>query len=129
MVNLYDNEDAELERKHLMSLKADVIAAVKRMVQKVSEPKLQKRFEGFTKRMQMNYSDLDLHVFILFENGNATVSEGVSENPDITVTTDSKTILSILDGSLSAMRAFMSGKIKADGSTRDLMKLQHLLKA
>ncbi|MGY5854031.1 MAG: SCP2 sterol-binding domain-containing protein, partial [Candidatus Thorarchaeota archaeon] len=78
---------------------------------------------------QMTYKDLDLQVSIQFEDGRATVSEGASENPDMTVTTDSKTILSILDGSLSAMRAFMSGKIKADGPARDLMKLQHLLKA
>jgi putative sterol carrier protein len=47
----------------------------------------------------------------------------------MTIKTDSKTIIDIIDGDLSAMRAVLSGKIKTEGSAKDLMKLQHLLKA
>jgi putative sterol carrier protein len=107
----------------------EVIAAVQQMVDKIKEPKLEKRFADFNRTMLMLYTDLGLEVTIRFENGVASVIEGTTESPDMKVTTDSRTILGILNGSTSAMRAFMSGKIKADGSARDLMKLQHLLKS
>ncbi len=112
-----------------MPTNEEVIAAIQRMVAKIETPKLQKRFAEFNRTMLMTYNDLDLHITIKFEDGKAVATEGSLNAPDMTVTTDSKTILSILDGSLSAMRAFMTGKIKADGPARDLMKLQHLLKA
>lgn len=114
-----------------MATKDEVIAAVQSMVAKIEDPdnpKLQKRFSEFNRTMLMHYKDLNLDVSIEFRSGTTKVTEGRLQNPDMTVTTDSKTILSILDGSTSAMRAFMTGKIKADGPIRDLMKIQHLLK-
>ncbi|MDF1539515.1 MAG: SCP2 sterol-binding domain-containing protein [Candidatus Thorarchaeota archaeon] len=77
----------------------------------------------------MTYKDIGLDVTLVFKDGTATVTEGTHGAPDMKIVTDTKTILGILDGSLSAMRSFMGGKIKADGPARDLMKLQHLLKA
>ena len=112
-----------------MATKEDVIDAMRKMVARIANPKMEKHFREFNRLMHMTYSDLSLDISILFEAGEAKVTEGVPEDPDMTVVTDSTTILGILAGSVSAMRAFMGGKIKAEGSTRDLLKLQRLLKA
>jgi len=98
-------------------------------VNRVEEPKNQKRFQNYEKIMMMTYKDIDLDVTIEFKDGKAVVMEGTHDSPDMKIITDTMTILGILDGSKSAMRSFMGGKIKADGPARDLMKLQHLLKA
>jgi putative sterol carrier protein len=112
-----------------MTSKDEVLEAVSRMVSKVKDPKLEDKFREYNKTMQMTYTDIGLDVTITFDSGTATIAEGEAGAADMMVTTDSTTILNILNGSQSAMRAFMSGKIKVKGSTRDLLKLQHLLKA
>jgi putative sterol carrier protein len=98
------------------------------MVKKAEDPKQQARFKRYTRTLLMRFSDLGIEFAIDFNDGKASVTEGGLEKPDMTVTSDSQTIIGILNGELSAMRAFMSGRIKADGAARDLMKLQHLLK-
>lgn len=107
----------------------EIIEAIQKMVIKIEEPKNQKRFQNFNKIMVMTFKDIDLDVILTFKDGKATVSDGTHDSPDMKIITDTTTILGILDGSQSAMRSFMGGKIKADGPARDLMKLQHLLKA
>ncbi|MGY5860363.1 MAG: SCP2 sterol-binding domain-containing protein [Candidatus Thorarchaeota archaeon] len=99
------------------------------MVKKAEEPKMQKRFSNYSKTLLMSFEDLGIFLTISFVDGIGTVEKGEVAEPNMTVRTDSRTILDILGGNLSAMRAFMSGKIKADGPARDLMKLQHLLKS
>lgn len=107
----------------------ELLVAIRKMIKRAEEPKIAKRFAEYSKSLQMAFQDIDLDIIVLFEDGIGTVEKGTIENPAMRITTDSKTILDILSGNLSAMRAFMSGKIKAKGPTRDLMKLQHLLKA
>jgi putative sterol carrier protein len=107
----------------------DILEAIQNMVKKAEEPNMQKRFSNYSKTLRMSFEDLGIDLTILFVDGKGTVEKGGVSEPDMTVKTDSKTILDILSGNLSAMRAFMSGKIKADGPARDLMKLQHLLKS
>ena len=107
----------------------DLLAAIRKMIKHTEDPKMVKKFTDFSKSLLMSFQDIGLNLTVLFKDGIGTVEKGTIENPTMKVTTDSKTILDILNGNLSAMRAFMSGKIKADGPARDLMKLQHLLKA
>ncbi len=112
-----------------MTNREEVLEAMRKMVSRVEDPKVQKLFEGFNRTLLMSYKDIGLDVTIVIQNGKATVSEGTPANPDLTVTTDSATILGILNGSVSATRAGMTGKIKTKGAMKDLLKLQHLLKA
>ena len=107
----------------------EILEAIQNMVKKAEEPKMQKRFSNYSKTLLMSFEDLDIDLTISFVDGKGTVEKGRILEPNMTVKTDSSTILDILSGNLSAMRAFMSGKIKADGPARDLMKLQHLLKS
>ena len=112
-----------------MVSKEEVITALQKIPSKLEGPKMQKKFNNYDRILQLVFTDLEFDVIIEFDSLKATIREGSVEEPDLKVTTEGKTIVSILDGSLSAMRAFMTGKIKAKGSTRDLLKLQHLLKA
>jgi putative sterol carrier protein len=113
----------------LMASKEEVITALQKIPSKLEEPKMQKKFKNFDRTLQLVFTDLEFDVIIEFDSLKATIREGSVEEPNLKVITEGKIIVSILDGSLSAMRAFMTGKIKAKGSTRDLLKLQHLLKA
>jgi putative sterol carrier protein len=112
-----------------LTTKEEIIEAVQRMVAKIEDPKLEKRFRNFDRIMLMTYTDLGVDVIVEFKDGKATVSEGTPDAPHMTIITDTATILGILDGTKSAMRSFMGGKVKAEGPTRDLMKLQSLLKS
>lgn len=107
----------------------ELLVAIRKMIKRTEEPKMIKKFEGYSKSLLMTFQDIGLEVAVRFENGIGTAELGTIKDPAMRVTTDSRTILDILRGEISAMRAFMSGKIKADGPARDLMKLQHLLKA
>ena len=112
-----------------MTSEDEILEAILNMVKKAEEPKMQKRFANYNKTLLMSFEDLGINLIVSFVDGKGSVKKGEIPEPNMTIRTDSRTILDILGGNLSAMRAFMSGKIKADGPARDLMKLQHLLKA
>lgn len=60
-------------------------------------------------------------------DGKAEVTEGTSENPNITLTTTAENWLAISNGSLSGQTAFLTGKLKIQGDMSLAMKLQSLL--
>ncbi|MDH4212951.1 MAG: SCP2 sterol-binding domain-containing protein [Candidatus Odinarchaeota archaeon] len=106
----------------------EILLTLQKMIDRAEDPKIQKHFVNYSKSLLMSFDDLGKDVAIIFENGKGTVEMRTIEEPNMTIKTDSKTIIDILAGNLSAMRAFMSGKIKAEGPAKDLMKLQRLLK-
>jgi putative sterol carrier protein len=112
-----------------VATKEVVLQAMHKMAGKTEDPKIRKHFEGFDKTLVMVFEDIGLDVSMVFQNGQVSVMEGSTENPDLTVTTDSETILGILNGTVSATRAAMGGRIKTKGPVRDLLKLQRLMKA
>ncbi|MBN2229462.1 MAG: SCP2 sterol-binding domain-containing protein [Candidatus Thorarchaeota archaeon] len=112
-----------------MVTEEELLTAIHEMIRRTEDPKMEKRFQGYNKSLMMTFSDLNIDISVIFRDGKGVVEKGAPASPDMTIKTDSKTIIDILGGNLSAMRAFMSGRIKADGPAKDLMKLQHLLKA
>ncbi|MCA9102975.1 MAG: SCP2 sterol-binding domain-containing protein [Pirellulales bacterium] len=62
---------------------------------------------------------------VKIEDGTCTTSEGVTEAPSATLTTDADTWLGIINGTTNPMMAFTLGKIKISGSMGDVMKLQN----
>jgi putative sterol carrier protein len=107
----------------------EILLAIQKMISRAEDPRMQKHFANYNKSLLMSFDDIGKDIAIIFENGKGTVEMGKIESPNMTIKTDSKTIIDIIDGNLSAMRAVLSGKIKTEGSAKDLMKLQHLLKA
>ena len=60
-------------------------------------------------------------------DGAAAVSEGASDDANITITMSADDFGSLLDGKLNATSAFMAGKLKVKGDMGLAMKLQSLL--
>ncbi len=61
------------------------------------------------------------------KGGRMTVSEGAIGGADMTITTSDKDMLSIVNGELNAVSAFMQGRIRIEGDMSLAMKLQGLL--
>lgn len=61
------------------------------------------------------------------KEGKITISEGINKEPSMTVTCTAQDMLAIVNGELSAVSAFMQGRVKIDGNLALAMKLQNLL--
>lgn len=109
--------------------KEEVFASLEKMVGNIELPKNKKRFANYSKTLQFEFTDdSDIVCHIVFNEGTATIIEGVDETADLMITTTTELIMTVMDGTQSPTRAFMSGKIKAKGPMNDLMKLQALMK-
>lgn len=61
------------------------------------------------------------------KDGKLTIAEGVGPEPSMTVNCTAQDMLAIVNGELSAVSAFMQGRVKIDGNLTLAMKLQNLL--
>lgn len=108
--------------------KEELLNALKKMADRLKDPSLKEQFKDFNQDVQFNFEDLGFSCIMRFRGGYASVEEGVAEAANITITTDSETMLGILSGSKNPTRAFMMGKLKAKGPMKDLLKLQAIMK-
>ena len=107
----------------------ELVESLEKMVENISIPKNQKRFAKYNKTLQFEFTDDEEAVcHIVFRDGTATIVYGMNENAELKITTTTETIMAIIGGTLSPTRAFMTGKLKAQGPPNDLMKLQALMK-
>lgn len=112
-----------------LATKEELHMSLEKMVAKTELPKNVKRFAKFNKTLQLVFTDDDtMDCHIVFHDGGTTISEGVDETAELKIITTTEIIMAIIDGSQSPARAFMSGKVKANGPMNDLMKLQVLMK-
>ena len=109
--------------------KEEVLTSLEKMVGNIELPKNKKRFANYSKTLQFEFTDdSDIVCHIVFNEGTATIGEGVDENAELMITSTTEVIMAVMDGIQSPTRAFISGKIKAKGPMNDLMKLQALMK-
>ncbi|MHA2333027.1 MAG: SCP2 sterol-binding domain-containing protein [Candidatus Hodarchaeales archaeon] len=113
----------------MTATKEELMTSLTKMTSKMDDPKYQKRFADFNKTMQFNFTDVEeASCHLIFQAGTAEIKEGTAENPDMTITTTTETIMGIMSGKISPTRAFMGGKLKAKGPMNDMLKLQALMK-
>jgi len=105
----------------------ELVEGIKKMVSKLDDPAYQERFADFNKTLQFNFTDTN-NYYLVFKDAKCEIKEGESEDPDITITTQSEVIIDIMDGELSPTKAFMGGKLKAKGPMSDMLKMQMLMK-
>ncbi|MHA1965222.1 MAG: SCP2 sterol-binding domain-containing protein [Candidatus Thorarchaeota archaeon] len=112
-----------------MPTKDEVKTSLEKMVGKMDDPKYKSRYANFNKTLQFNFTDSEEAIcHIVFQEGTATIVDGVDETAELVITTTTDAIMAIMDGSLSPTRAFMGGQVKAKGPMNDLIKLQALMK-
>jgi putative sterol carrier protein len=105
----------------------ELLEGIKKMTIKLEEPAYKERFKGFKKVLQFEFDDTD-NYYLVFDEDKCDIKEGEVDDWDIRIKTTSEVIIDIMDGELSPTKAFMSGKIKAKGPMKDMLKLQMLMK-
>ncbi len=105
----------------------ELIEGIKKMVSKLDDPDMAERFEGFEKTLQFHFNDTE-NYYLVFKESKCEIKEGETDDPDITIITDSQVIIDIMNAELSPTKAFMGGKLKAKGPMNDMLKLQMLMK-
>ena len=64
---------------------------------------------------------------IVIDGGEARVTPGAGENPDVTIVNNYETAVALAKGELNTQMAFMTGKIKVSGNMGKLMTNQAML--
>jgi putative sterol carrier protein len=65
---------------------------------------------------------------VRIQDGQCTVTEGVAENPNMSLTADAQDYKNVILGVTNAMQAFMQGKLKLSGDLAMAMKLPNFFK-
>jgi putative sterol carrier protein len=82
---------------------------------------------GMSKTFQWNITGPQASLWAFkIDNGQGELVPGGVEKPDITITVSDQDWLSIIEGTLDAMNAFMTGKVKITGDMMLAMRLQQL---
>jgi len=71
--------------------------------------------------------DGEKRYYVKLESGAAEVAMGDIDNPDATITQDYDTAKGISTGELSAVSAYMTGKLRVTGDLMKLMTMQGVL--
>lgn len=82
-----------------------------------------------TLRQIVTSADGDVSYWIRISGGAVEVGGGEATSVDVTVTQDYPTAVAMARGELNPVTAFMTGRLKVDGSMGVLMKLQPAVSA
>ncbi len=106
---------------------ADILPYLQRIQERFSDPSVQESLQDYTKTLLFDFPDTKQSYVLSVVNGNATIEEKSIANPDIRVTTNTDVLAGIMDKKVNPITAYMTRKIKAQGSQEDMMRLQVLM--
>ncbi|HZR40728.1 MAG TPA: SCP2 sterol-binding domain-containing protein [Ktedonobacteraceae bacterium] len=107
---------------------ADIVSYLELICERFAQPQIRAAFRGFTKTIQFTFPDLRRDFILsIAEDGSATLAEHIVPQPDVRVTTSSKTLAGIVDGTVNPFQAYIIRKLKVEGQMEDLLRLQKLL--
>jgi putative sterol carrier protein len=85
--------------------------------------------EGVNSTIQFDLSgDGGGQFYIVIQDGTVATNEGTTDNPQMTLKASIEDYYAVATGSLNAVQAFMSGKIKVSGDMGLAMKMQQMFK-
>lgn len=92
-----------------------------------TDEKLQKEMEGIERKIQIEITDQGSYYTILKEKQAGELQDGIIDNPDIVITTDSETIKGLINKEISPIKAFLVTKqLKVKASLEDKLRLRKL---
>lgn len=106
---------------------SDIRPYLERIRDRFSEPAIALYFKDFTKTLLFEFPDTKQAFLLTVVNGNATLEETAATNADLKVIANTDVLAGVMDKKVNPMMAYMTRKIKAEGSQEDLMKLQKLM--
>jgi hypothetical protein len=78
--------------------------------------------------VQIELTDIDTAFWSELQDGRMSgLVEGSTPDAEIRVTTDSETLVAILDGKKSLLSSYVAGHVRIDASMADLLSLRKLL--
>lgn len=77
---------------------------------------------------QFDITDGDTY-HVAIDNGTCRVIKGASDNPNITLISDSESFVGIMTGELDGMQAFMAGKVRTEGNMMLATKLNDFFRS
>jgi putative sterol carrier protein len=111
-----------------MTTKEELEKGLEIVTAKFEDPEIKASFKRFNKSVQFVYPDLNLTYVMEIADGEVKeLKKEAVPRPNVNVTIDSDTFLSIVNKETNALRAYAAGKIKFKGAMTDLLKLQKLL--
>ncbi|MFX1300377.1 MAG: SCP2 sterol-binding domain-containing protein [Promethearchaeota archaeon] len=111
-----------------MATKDKILEVLEMVRGQFEDPANKSKFKGFDRTLQFLFTDLGTSYYSrIHDETMDPFSEGELEKPNLLVTTDSETLIGIMEGGLSPLDAYSVGKLKAKGSMSDLLKLQILM--
>ena len=91
-----------------------------------TDAKFQETLRDMERHIQLDVAGDATYNFHLKDNRIDGVKDGPVQNPEVVVTTDKETLLGIFNGEVSAMRAYLTKKIKFQATLMDLLVLKKL---
>jgi len=91
-----------------------------------TDPKFQETLRDMERKIQLDVAGDATYNFHLKDYRIDGVKDGPAVNPQVVVTTDKETLLGIFNGEVSAMRAYLTKKIKFQATLMDLLVLKKL---
>lgn len=91
-----------------------------------TDVKFQETLKDMERHIQLDVAGDASYHFHLKDNHIDGVKDGPTTNPEVVVTTDKETLLGIFSGDVSAMRAYMTKRIKFKATLMDLLVLKKL---
>lgn len=106
---------------------SDILPYLERIRDRFSDPALHETFKNFNKTLQFEFPDTRQTFLLTIVNGQAILEEKALEKPDMKTIANTDVLAGIMDQKINPLTAFMTRKVKVQGSQEDLMKLQKLM--
>ena len=108
-------------------VKPRLVKAVEKFNERArSDPKLQETLKDLSRTIQLDIAGDAVYHFFLRNQAIDAVHDGPAPTPEVVVTTDKDTLVGIMDGEVSATRAYFNKKIKFKATLQDLLVLRKL---
>jgi len=90
------------------------------------DPKLAQELEGITRHILLDMTDGPKYNFTIADKKIHPLAEGPIDDPHLTITSDTATMLGLLKKEIKPMKAFALGKVKISGKTKleDMLRLR-----